>query len=161
MTTKEFTDTFLPLADSLYRVAYYMLESKNDAEDAVQDLFARLWTSRDKLPKVRNPKSYCVTLMRNLCLDRIRKASGKSAAPLDESVTDGSATDNLAIGNETRRRVGEAISELSERQRKVLRMRVFEDLTNEEISVRTGMSDLTVRVSLSQARKKLRKILDV
>ena len=59
----------------------------------------------------------------------------------------------------TARRIAKAISELPEGQRKVLQMRVSDELSNEEIAAKTGMSNLTVRVLLSQARKKLKKSL--
>ena len=72
MTTKQFTDIYLTFGGLLYKVAFYILESRADAEDAVQDLYIRLWNSRDSLENVRNPKSYCVTLMKHLCIDRIR-----------------------------------------------------------------------------------------
>lgn len=159
MTAKEFTETFLPAGDVLYKVAYYMLESGPDAEDAVQDLYIRLWDSRDTLKDIRNPKSYCVTLMKNLCIDRIRKASGKTPAQLDDRMTDESTTDSDVIGKDTARLVAQAIRSLPEGQRKVLHMRVSEELSNSEISARTGMSGLTVRVLMSQARKKLKTII--
>ncbi len=156
MTTKQFTDIYLTFGGLLYRVAFYLLESQADAEDAVQDLYIRLWNSRDSLENVRNPKSYCVTLMKNLCIDRIRKASYR---PPDENFPDTVAADSETIGKETARRIAKAISELPEGQKKVLQMRVSDELSNEEIAAKTGMSNLTVRVLLSQARKKLKKSL--
>ena len=159
MTTKQFTDIYLTLGGLLYKVAFYLLESRADAEDAVQDLYIRLWNSRDSLENVRNPKSYCVTMMKNLCIDRIRKASYRPPAQLDENLPDTMAADSEAIGKETARRIAKAISELPEGQRKVLQMRVSDELSNEEIAAKTGMSNLTVRVLLSQARKKLKKSL--
>lgn len=160
MTSKEFTDTYLPLKDALYRVAYYLLESGTDAEDAVQDLYIKLWNSKDTLAKVCNPRSYCITLMKNLCIDRIRKASGKKSVELKDNLAETESTDNSVIRDELVQRIEKEIAGLPERQRKVLRMRVTEDLSNEEISIRTGMSNMTVRVLLSQARKKLRNTLE-
>ena len=75
MTAGEFKEKYLPLGEPLYRVAFYMLESGADAEDAVQDLFVRLWSSRDSLDSVRNPKAYCITMLRNICIDRMRAAA--------------------------------------------------------------------------------------
>lgn len=160
MTTKEFTDTYLPLGDALYRVAYYILESKTEAEDAVQDLYIKLWNSRDMLAGVRNARPYSITLMKNLCIDRIRKASGKKSVELKDNLIETESTDNAVIRDEMVKRIENEMAGLPEGQRKVLRMKVTEDLSNEEISARTGMSNLTIRVLLSQARKKLRNTLD-
>ena len=160
MTSKEFIDTYLPLVDALYRVAFHILESQADAEDAVQDLYAKLWNSRSTLDAVRSPRPYCMALMKNICIDRIRKASNAEESGLNENIPSGRATDDGTIGNETMKRMAKAIGDLPKGQREVIQMRIFEDLSNEEISRKTGMSNLTVRVLLSQARKTLRKALD-
>ena len=73
MTSEVLTEAYKSLSDGLYRVAYYILESQTDAEDAVQDLFIKLWNSRDQLDTVLNMKAYCTTLMKNLCIDKLRK----------------------------------------------------------------------------------------
>lgn len=161
MTGKEFTDTMLPLADGLYRLAYWMLESEADAQDTVQDLFLKLWTSRESLQDIHNPKAYCTTLVRNMCIDRIRKASALKPAPLDESLTAGyeSDSDYLMLGKEERERISLAIGRLPERQRTVLQLKLNENLDNGRIADRTGMSGLNVRVQLSLARKKLKKAI--
>ena len=57
--------TWLPLENGFYRVALYMLEDAADAADAVQDLYIRLWTSRDKLDSIRQPKAYGLTMLKN------------------------------------------------------------------------------------------------
>ncbi len=161
MTNKEFIDTYLPLGEALYRTAFYILESQADAEDAVQDLYLRLWNSRDGLDTVRNPKAYCLTLMKNICIDRIRRASWKSScAPLPDNMADDETADEEIIGNETAKRVAAALARLPESQRKILNLRIFEGLSNDGISKRTGMSGLTVRVLLSYARKTLKKELE-
>ena len=75
MTQAQFHNTYLSLTDTLYRIAYFMLESRAEAEDAVQEVFLKLWESRDSLDGIRSPKAYCITLLKNHCLDRIRRAS--------------------------------------------------------------------------------------
>lgn len=161
MTSKEFIDTYLPLGEAMYRTAFYILESQADAEDAVQDLYIRLWNSRDNLHAVKNPKAYCLTLMKNICIDRIRRASGKpERGELHDNISSCAATDDGTIVKETAKRIAEAIGGLPESQRKVLQLKTFEELSNDRISQRTGMSNLTVRVLLSQARKTLKKVLE-
>ena len=75
MDYKEFCDIYLPLTDGLYKVAFYILESEQDAKDAVQDLYIKLWDSRDTLDSVHNPMGYGIRLLKNICIDRIRKES--------------------------------------------------------------------------------------
>lgn len=84
MTRQEFIKDYLPLSEALFRVAYYILEDSGDAEDAVQDLFMKIWTS--ELPgTVGNPKAYCITMMRNLCIDRIRRERNIRREPLSDT----------------------------------------------------------------------------
>ena len=47
MDTVQFSRTWLPLASRFYQVAFYILEDAAGAEDAVQDLYIRLWSGRD------------------------------------------------------------------------------------------------------------------
>ena len=79
MTQKQFHSEYLTLSADLYRVAFYILESRAEAEDAVQDTYLKLWELRDSLDQVRSPRAYSVTLLRNICLDRLRKAQKMDA----------------------------------------------------------------------------------
>ena len=157
MTRSEFKENWLPLSESLYRVAYYILESESDAEDAVQDLFLKLWNSRDTLDSVRNPRAYCITLMRNLCIDRIRRARQTHSIDQADAVADTSDVTEQLEHKEALKQAFKALDSLSATQREILKMRVFEDLSYNEMSARTGMNNLTLRVLLSQARTKIRK----
>ncbi|MBQ9477904.1 MAG: sigma-70 family RNA polymerase sigma factor [Bacteroidales bacterium] len=159
MTVQEFRDTYLPLSEGLYRVAYGLLESRPDAEDAVQDLYIKLWGMRETLEAVHNPRAYSITLLRNLCIDRIRRASGRTA-PLDEdSVAGDAGQDEVLVLRERIGRIREAFRALPENQKKVLEMRTLQNLTYEQIAARTGLSPLSLRVLLSRARKTMRQMI--
>lgn len=160
MTKQEFIDVFVPLQDGLYRVAYHILESGDDAADAVQDLYAKLWVRRDVLDDIGNPKAYCITLLRNACLDRVRSAQHRNTVTLDDNVAQGSSEDPPDDDAAQRLRiVMRAIRELPPGQRRVLEMKVLRDMTYEDIQKETGMNYLSLRVMLSQARRKLKKLL--
>ena len=156
MSTEEFTELYLPLRGALYRVAFFILESEDDAMDAVQDLYLKLLSSPDTLETVRNPKAYCITLMRNICLDRVRKASLRPETEVMEAVSDESPADERVSDRQRIKDICQKLSSLPERERTVLRMKVFEDLSYDEIQKRTGIGYLGLRVLLSNARRKLR-----
>jgi RNA polymerase sigma-70 factor (ECF subfamily) len=158
MTESLFHKDYLPLAGTLYRIAYYMLESRVDAEDAVQELYLKLWESRDSLNGIRLPKAYAIRLLKNICIDRIRKA-GHESFPEELPQTGFSpAPDDTFDAKARLGKVLEAVKALPERQRKVLIMRTVDGLSYEEIAERTGMNYLTCRVLLSQARTKIKHI---
>ena len=73
MTSAQFNTVWLPLQGRFYRIAFYMLENEADAKDAVQDLFLKLWNLRDSLDIVREPFSYGALMLKNLCIDYIRR----------------------------------------------------------------------------------------
>lgn len=154
MTESRFHKEFLPLAETLYRVAFYILEDSADAEDAVQETFLKLWQGREALDSIQNPRAYAVRMLRNLCVDRIRKASHLTFP--EELPETPDPQDDGIDSRERLNKVLEAVKALPERQREVLVLRTIEGLSYEEISQRTGMSQLTLRVLLSQARKKIR-----
>lgn len=159
MTERRFHSEYLSLAETLYKVAYYILESEDEAEDAVQELYLKLWESRKSLDGIRQPKAYCIRMLKNLCIDRIRSAVHLAFTEnLPESPAPRSQDDVF----DARRRLDKvlkAVKALPERQKQVLLMRTVEGLSYEEMSARTGMNNATLRVTLSQARTKLKSMI--
>ena len=164
MGAEEFKGKWLPLSGRFYRVAYYILESSQDAEDAVQDLYARLWKNRDSLVSIGNPVSYGITVIRNICLDKVRHATVskvvRPSAPVMESQVDPDADPERQVsGREEMTLLRSCMARLPSGQSKILRMRIFEDRPIREISETLGMSEVNVRVHLSNARKNLKKMM--
>ena len=159
MTEREFHSQYLPLADALYRVAYYILEDAAEAEDAVQELYLKLWRNRDALDGIRSPKAYAMTLLRNLCLDRVRQASRTVDGEVPESIGGGFDPDTAMDQKERLEMVLAAVKSLPDKQREVLILRTVEGLSYEELEERTGLNYLTLRVLLSRARQTLKKKL--
>ena len=159
MTEQLFHRQYLSLSDTLYRVARYILESDAEAEDAVQELYLKLWGMRATLDTVRQPKAYSITMLRNMCLDRIRSRQHLLFPDqLPEAPSVRTQDDDI----DSRRRLDkvlEAVKSLPERQRQVLVLRAVEGLSYEDISRRTGINNLTLRVLMSQARSKMKTIV--
>ncbi|MBR1872179.1 MAG: RNA polymerase sigma factor [Bacteroidales bacterium] len=155
MTGREFQTVWLPLQGKFYRVAFYLLENEADAKDAVQELYLKLWTLRGHLELIREPSAYGSLLLRNLCIDRIRKRRPREE--LREDQADDPPPDLLLEEKETLKGVLEDMVALPSNQRKLLTMRVLQGLSYERISKLTGLSPLNIRVQVSLARKKLRR----
>ncbi len=154
----EFKDIWIPLAERFYRAAFYMLESQADAEDAVQELYMKLWAGRDRLGSVRTPAAYGIMVLKNLCIDRIRKR--KLAGTPDESLPlEEAPPDRRMAMKDTLNHLLREMDRLSENQAKVLKMRAFDGLEYREISQRTGLSEVHIRVLISKARKTLKEKL--
>lgn len=154
----DFRKIWLPLAERFYRVAYHLLESRPDAEDAVQELYLKILSMHGKLVYVRDPAAYGVTLLKNICIDRIRRRESRRAEQLEEFIAaDTSGPEKQMAEKDTLSRVMKEMERLPERQAKVLRMRAVEGLEYDEIARRTGLSQVNIRVLISIARKTLKK----
>jgi RNA polymerase sigma-70 factor (ECF subfamily) len=159
MTNARFQNEWLSLAGEFYRVAFYILEDEAEAEDAVQELFLKLWSGRDALDGIRNPKGYGIRVLRNLCLDRIRRSRKMETPAVLPEPEWPCRQDETVDEKERLAKVLDAIKSLPDRQREVLTLRTLDGLSYEEIAERTGMNQLTLSVLLSQARRKIRNVI--
>ena len=155
MTDARFHTVWIPLQDRFYRVAFYILEDRADALDAVQDLYVKLWKMRDSLDLVRNPGAYGALLMRNLCIDRIHRLY--PAEELSDDLPGREPPDEELIRKESLGQLFRSMETLPESQRKLLGLHVLQGKSYEEIAAETGLSPLNVRVQVSLARKKLKR----
>ena len=158
MTDARFHTVWIPLQERFYRVAYYILEDRADALDAVQDLYLKLWKMRESLDLVRNPGAYGALLMRNLCIDRIRRLT--PAEPLSEELPGKEPPDNALETKETLGILMQAMERLPDSQRNLVKLHLLQGLSYDEIAAQTGLSPLNIRVQVSLARKKLKQYED-
>lgn len=152
-----FSNIWIPLSDRFYRVAYYLLESETDAEDAVQELYLKLWAARSSLEGIQNPAAYGISLLKNICIDRIRKRMVRKAVPLEKVPhPEDDSQDSQTDMKDTLQYLLEEMEKLPDKQRTVLKMRTIDGLEYEDISKRTGLSQVHVRVLVTMARKTLK-----
>lgn len=163
MTSQEFKSIYLPLDTKLYRVAFYILESEDDAKDAVQDLYVKLWNSRDMLDTVLNPQAYAQSALRNICIDKIRSAEVRNAESVEEKydLADSADIDKEIIDKEKLKMAMTLIDALPEKQREVICLRIFEEMEYDEIAERTGLSQTNLRVLLCMARQTIKRKISV
>lgn len=158
----DFRKIWLSLADRFYRVAFHLLESRADAEDAVQELYLKMFSIPGRLIYVRDPAAYGITLLKNICIDRIRRREARKAEQLEEfMVADTSGPEREMTEKDILARVTEEMERLPEKQSMVLKMRALEGLEYDEIARRTGLSQVNIRVLTSMARKTLKKRLGI
>lgn len=159
MDSATFKSLFLPLQRKLYTLAYRITGTSQDAEDMVQETYLRLWQRRDEIPVNGNPAGYCVTVVRNLCLNHLhrKKPLTSEAEPGESDALTLENPETTLSCHETERGLNQLIERLPQTQRQVLMMREFEDMDYATISQALGLSEANVRVLLSRARKYLRE----
>ena len=73
MTQRQFLDILLPLQPTLRLVAERLLGDREDAKDAVQETYVRLWEQRRKLAQHANPEAYAMLTLKNHCISLLRQ----------------------------------------------------------------------------------------
>lgn len=151
-------EIWLTLSGRFYRIAYYILDSQEDAEDAVQELYLRIFSGSKNMMDVRNPVAYGTTLLRNICIDRIRRRNAVRAEEIQEYiVSDTSGPDETSACRDALKFLLQEMEKLPEKQSRALKMRAFEGLEYQEIAKRMRLSQVNVRVLISIARKQLKR----
>lgn len=160
MTANEFNKNVVPLNPKLFRYAYRFLEDRDDAQDAVQEVFVKLWRMRDQVREVRNLEAFAVRITRNYCLDKIKTKHTVSMDVNDyfkDRVSDTSDPHEELEKSDSMKVLGQILEELPEPQKSVIKMRDVEGYSNEEVGEILGLTPGNVRVVLSRARKKIRE----
>ena len=159
MPASLFKQLLLPLYPRLHRVALRLLGNVEDAEDMVQEVYMKLWSKRDALPEVKDVEAYCVTLTKNMCVDRLRLAEVEEV-DVETMTLPIAATDDVARRIEERDTVEHVkafVVTLPENQQRVITLRYMEERSFEEIEQMTGLTAVNVRALLSRARKAIRE----
>ncbi len=150
----------LPLKDKLYRFALRLLGDGEEARDAVQETFLKLWNIRDKLAVYKSVEAFSMTMIKNHCLDKIkarRTISMEQLTILPRSEGSEPADERYET-LETFNRVIKLLEELPAQQRVIIQMRDVEGYDFEEISEITDMNVNAIRVNLSRARKRIKEM---
>ena len=159
MPASLFKQLLLPLYPRLQRVALRLLDNAEDAEDMVQEVYMKLWSKRDALPDVKDVEAYCVTLTKNMCIDRLRIAEAEKE-DMDEVPIMLAETDDVEAQVERHdavEQVKQIIETLPEHQQQVITLRDIEDCSFEEIAEQTGLTAVNIRMLLSRARRTIRE----
>ena len=158
----DFREIWLALAERFYRVAYHILESQEDAQDAVQELYLKLIRTPHKFTQVQEPSAYGITILKNICIDMLRRRERRKAEELQEyMISQDPGPDQRTSDRDRLRTLIIEIEKLPEKQAKLLRMRTLEGLEYDEIARRTGLSLVNIRVLISTARKTLKKNIGI
>ena len=73
MTRTDFNDLIQQLSRKLYGFAFRILRNQEEAEDAVQEIFIKLWKMGQKLDEYNSIDALATTMTKNYCIDQIRK----------------------------------------------------------------------------------------
>jgi RNA polymerase sigma-70 factor (ECF subfamily) len=163
MNKEEFENKVLPLNNRLYSFAFRILKRKEDAEDAIQEVFLKLWKLRNKLEEYRSLEAFAMTVTRNYCLDKIRTTHTvlfEDNYYYNDPIMIDDTEDRKLDLKDAVSHVKDIINNLPEQQRMVIHLRDIEGNSYHEISEIMKENVNTLRVSVSRARTKIREELN-
>jgi RNA polymerase sigma-70 factor (ECF subfamily) len=150
---------------TLYRVAFSVLRNPSDAEDAVQEAFLRVLRHRDTLHEVRDQRVWLIRIVWNIVLDRKRRAKTRpetdDVAELARVLpSDGLTAEQIASAAQHHAHVLACIDQLPAKERQVLMLSAFEELSSVEIASVLGITESSVRSRLFRARNLVAGLLN-
>lgn len=156
--TDRITTAFMTLREQMLSLAERITGNRDDAADAVQDAFVKLWQQREHYESANHARGAGMITVRNSSIDLARRSSHASEIPVEQAADTAIETSNEETDSayqQVRRIID---NELSPRQRAIIDMREVEEMEFEDIAKRLGMQPATVRVELSRARKRVREM---
>lgn len=144
----------------LYSFLYRLVRSGQDAEDITQDVFTNLWNSRERIDTSKNIKTYIFLLARQSAIRLIyrRQLHGSYLTEYDPIEASHDSHDIL-VAEQTKLLMEIAVDRMPPRQREIFNFRYKDNLDNEEIARRLGISENNVRQHIHNAKKYIQELL--
>ena len=154
-----FREDILPLKDKLFRLALRVTLNRAEAEDIVQDALIKVWSKREEWRKWESIEAYCLTVTRNLSIDRLQKKENQTEALSTESdrATNDKNPQEELINNEQMLLIHRLMNQLPDKQRTIMHLRDIEGKNYKEIATILNISEEQVKVNLFRARQKIKQ----
>jgi len=160
MTESEFLTIVLPFKDKVFRLAKRLLVSHEEAEDATQEIFLKLWNKKELIKDYKNVEAFSMTMTKNFCLDKLKSKHAQNLKIVHNNYQDNNVSLQKQIElNDSLSWVSKIMEELPEQQKIILQLRDIEQYNFNEISEMLDMNETAIRVALSRGRKTLREKL--
>ncbi len=156
--TDRITNAFTSLREQMLSLAERITGNRDDAADAVQDAFVKLWQQRGRYESTSHAQGAGMMTVRTTSIDLARRNNHRSDVPVEQAVdTVEDVTDNeRSLAYQQVRLIID--NDLSANQRQIIDLREMQGLEFEDIAKRMNMTAANVRVELSRARRRVREI---
>ena len=162
MNLEAFENRVLPAKNKLFRFAFRMLGSNEEAKDVVKEVLIKVCNGREHMAEINKMEAWCMRITKNLSLDKLRSKQRRATDSIDE----GFEVRNEALSphentelNESMLRINQLIAALPEKQRQVIHLRDIEGYSYNEICEMLELDMSQVKVSLFRARNAVREKL--
>lgn len=145
-------------ANLLYRVALTHVTCDEDAQDVIQDVFAKYITASPAFKDDEYERAWFIRVTVNRCRDILRRNKVRDHLPIDDYTH--TLEDTSDKTSSLRVEIVAALNTLPEKYKTVIVLHHFEDLTVEQTAKALGLSQSAVKMRLSRGRDLLKTILE-
>lgn len=150
----------------VYSQAMFILADKGDAEDATQDAYERLWAAMNKSQSEiefdgESSKAWLLHVVRNLCIDRLRRRKPESDVEIDEFESESSQSKPVTqlMSKQLSSWLSNAISRLKEPYRTLIILADLQQRSIKEVASSLDLNENQAKVYIHRGRKQLRGLL--
>ena len=144
-----FSIVYKTYAAQTFSLAFKYLLNKELAEDAVQNLFLKLWLKKEEIDETKPINRYLFTMLKNDLLNTLRDCLSMVLELEDNSQNENLKQEQMNI-------IQQALEQLSPQRRKVFEMKVSGKYSNQEIADKLNLSINTIKFQYSQSLKQIR-----
>lgn len=156
-----FHHDILPLKDKLFRLALRITLNPAEAEDVVQETMIKVWNRRDNWDTIDNIETFCLTICRNLAIDKTRHLASQTVSletemePSDNSHH--ANPEEQTIQQDRIQMVRQLINQLPEKQRSCIQLRDMEGKSYKDIATVLAVTEEQVKINIFRARQTIRE----
>ncbi|RXZ81365.1 RNA polymerase sigma factor SigW [Paenibacillaceae bacterium] len=157
--------------DKLYHLAYRMLSNRQEAEDAVQETFLRVYNNLERYDDTMKFSTWIYRIATNLCIDRLRKRKPSYSLDAESNEyegldgysmipSDNRTPESETLQSETQSIIYQAMGTLPAKYKTIMILRYLQELSLQEIGDVLGMPVTTIKTRVHRGREFLRKKLE-
>lgn len=153
-----FTELYNRYKNLVYGTALKITKSKILAEEAVQDVFLKIWQNQENATEITNFENYLFIISRNHIFDMLKKIARETNLASDITYKNSAAddTDTAIKDDQYNVILNQIIEQLPPQQQKIYKMAKMEGLSHQKIGENLGISIETVKKHMAQALKFVR-----
>lgn len=161
MKNISFRTDVLPLKNELFRLALRITLNRDDAEDVVQETMIKVWNRRERWNEIESIEAFCLTICRNLALDKMKRADNQNPS-LDEGheTIDHSYDadpEEQVVQRDRVALVKKLMDDLPVKQRTCMQLRDIEGKSYKEIAQLMDITEEQVKVNIHRARQTVKQ----